>query len=209
VKSSVWPWVLLLLLPGCVLVAPLDEAKPSDGSDAGSGGRPAGTAGSSGSPAKAGSGNAGRGGGAPNGGAANGGAPNGGAFSLFLGTWTIADGKNTTTCDPGTTETSDVEPGLQDTFGRGTITDLIFDPGTACEILADVNDHTAFLNSNTEGCSYSDDTFVYDLYFDAFEFVVSSDGQTAKASMTAYIQATDADNNTSYCQSDTTWNYER
>jgi hypothetical protein len=212
VKRAAWPWLVLLLLPGCILVQPLDEATP----DSVAGAERAGSAGSAaagnsgGGPSKPGSGGAGRGGATGAGGAPiGGGGPIGGAFSLFIGTWTLVDGQNTTTCEPGTTQTSALTPGEQVNFGRGTITDLILDPGKTCEVLADVDDHTAFLNSNTERCMFSDDTFAYDIYVDAFEFVVSDDAQTASASMTAYLEVTDADNNTSNCQSDTTWNYER
>jgi len=213
-KAFAWRWLALLAIPGCVLVQPLDEAKPADSDNAGSGNGSshagssnAGSAsgGRSGGPAKAGSGNAG----SSASGGADGGAPSGVDFSLFTGTWTIVDGKNTTTCDSGASKTSNVDPGGQDTFGLGTITDLILDPGTTCEVLADVDDHRAFLNSNTAACSYSDASYDYDLFFDAFEFIVSSDGKTAKASMTAYITATDASGNMSDCKSDTTWNYKR
>src|SRR4051794_12424799 len=91
-------WLALLVIPGCLLVQPLDEAKPDQQDSAGSGGKAshAGSAGqhTGGSPAAGGAGNkagsgpgaAGGSAGAAHGGASNGGAPSGVDFSLFTGT---------------------------------------------------------------------------------------------------------------------------
>jgi len=221
VKTTAWSWLGLLLIPGCLLVQPLDEAKPEDGGSAGngSGGGPS-KAGSSGSTSKAGSGNAGRGGGAPNGGAtsgnagrgggANGGAANGVDFSLFTGTWTVTSGETTTFCDGVDPTTEEVTPGGKDTVGLGTTSDLIFGPGSNCEILADVDDRNASLNSDTKPCSETDGTYNYYLTVDAFHFTVSGDGQTAEAGMITTVLTTDANDNLLLsCEVQTTWSYER
>jgi len=212
-KAVAWRWLALLLVPGCVLVQPLDEAKPDDDTSIPAGSGSGGKTGSSGGPSKAGSGSAGRTGssGAPS----SAGAPsgNGGGagvdFSLFTGDWTVTGGENTTSCDPGTTQTAPIDTGGTTTFGLGTTSDLILDPGTTCEILVDVDDRTAALNSGTGSCSYSDSMYSYYVEYDSYEFTVSGDGKTANASMVAYIEVSDANDNASYCHSTTTWKYAR
>ncbi|HKO48464.1 MAG TPA: hypothetical protein VJV79_12110 [Polyangiaceae bacterium] len=200
-KTTAWGWLVLLVMPGCLLLQPLDEVK-SDST--GNAGNPS-SAGSSGNSSQAGNGSAGRNNG---GGPGNGGAPNGVDFSPFTGTWTVTGGHITTTCG-SEMDTTVVDPGGTDTFGLGTISDLIFNPGTACEVLADVSDRTASLNSATPDCSYSDAQFTYDLAFDSFEFELSGDGKTAEATMVAYIWVSDEDGNSSECLSENTWSYKR
>lgn len=218
-KATAWGWLVLLLIPGCLLVQPLDDPKPDDAgsagaagaagrgqpSQAGSAGRPSGASGSS----AGGSGNRGGSGPLPAGGAANGGAPSGVDFSLFLGDWTVSGGKNTVSCDGGTPKTTAVDAGGVDTIGLGTISDLIFGVGSGCEILADVNDRTASLNPATTNCETSDANFDYVLYVDDFQFVVSGNAQTAKASMTSVVYVYDASGGLSICDSDYTWDYAR
>jgi hypothetical protein len=145
----------------------------------------------------------------PPGGSANGGATSGVDFSLFTGTWTITGGQSTTSCDGATPQTSTVAPGGTDTFGLGNISDLIFDPGTDCEILADVDDRTASLNPATLDCYTSDANYDYDLSVISFDFVVSGDGKTAKATMSASILVSDGSGGLSVCDADYTWNYKR
>ncbi|HYQ30671.1 MAG TPA: hypothetical protein VER04_25745 [Polyangiaceae bacterium] len=211
-KTSRWGWLALLLLPGCLLVQPLDEAKPASEDNAGSGGKASGNAGqhSGGSGAStAGTGNRAGSGSMPTSGAANGGAGSGVDFSLFTGTWTISAGKGTVTCDEGTPTTDTVDPGGTTSVGPGTVSDLIFDPGADCEILADVSNRTASLNSATSECYSSDSTYDYESYVESFEFVVSGDGKTAKATMTSTVYVTDADGAISICETDYSWDYER
>jgi len=210
-RALAWRWLALLLVPGCVLVQPLDEAKPNDedsSTPAGSG-----NTGSSGGPSKAGSGNAGRAGasGAPGAaGSANGGAPSGVDFSLFTGTWKIAGGEVTSTCDDGVPKTASIDAVGTTTLGLGTTSDLIVDPGTACEIWVDVDDRSAALNSGTSPCSYTDDMEIsYYIQYDSYEFSVSGDGKSANASMVAYVEASDANGNAAYCHTTTTWKYAR
>lgn len=213
-----WIWLPLLVVPGCLLVQPLDDVKAGDddsvpsahagmGQHAGGNGPGAGGAGN-----KAGSGPVASGGSGATGGSgpvASGGAGNAGAFSLFLGEWTISNGTQTTSCDGGTPTTSTVSPGGTDTFGVGTLSDLILDPGTSCEILVDVDGRTASLNPATLDCTTSDANYDYDLFVESYDFTVSSDGKTAKASMTATVYLTDANSNESVCTTDTSWDYER
>ncbi len=127
--------------------------------------------------------------------------------SLALGT--ITSGKSTTSCDGGTPQTVDATAGGQDTVGLGTTSDLIFDPGSSCEILADVDDRTASLNQDTLPCSYSDATTDYYAIFDSFDFTVSGNGQTAKANISTSVLATDANDNLHSCEVTQALNYER
>jgi len=218
-KTTALGWLVLLLIPGCLLVQPLDSAKPDDDDDdtvpaaqagnagkasGGSGPGAAGTAGTGGTGNKAGSGPV------PAGGSANGGAPSGVDFSLFTGTWTITSGQTTTTCDDGTPSTEAIAPGGTDQVGLGTTSDLIFGPGSSCEILGDVSDRTAYLNSDTLPCADTDGTYYYYLSFESFEFAVSSNGMTADASMTTTVLTADAnDNLVASCTVDQTWKYRR
>jgi hypothetical protein len=226
----------LLAIPGCLLVQPLDQAKPDDDGSAGSSGgssKAGSSNGTSGNPSKAGSGNAGRGGsasgGAPSGnagrgGSASGGAPSGNAgrggsasggapgvdFSLFTGNWTVTGGEITTLCEGEDPITESIVPGDVDTVGLGTTSDLIFGPGANCEILADVEDRNASLNTDTGPCSGSDGTYNYYWTVDAFHFNVSGDGQTAEAGMITTVETTDLDDTLLVtCRVEQTWTHER
>jgi hypothetical protein len=218
-RTSAWRFLFLLALPGCLLVQPLDDV--SSGS-AGSGGK-ASSAGSAGTPSGGGGPSAGGAGNQagsssapggsssiPPGSAGDAGASSGNAdLSLFLGTWTVTGGKNTTACDSDPAKTTNVMAGGTDTFGPGTLSDLILNPGSDCEILTDVNDHTASLNPLTLDCTTTDANLEYDLYILTYDFVVADDGQTAQAHMTASILVSDGVGGLSVCDSDTTWNYKR
>ncbi|HEY0468314.1 MAG TPA: hypothetical protein VGC79_29155 [Polyangiaceae bacterium] len=223
-KTTAWRWLILLLIPGCLLVQPLDEAKPDDDDSASAAAGKPSLAGSAGKASQAGSagqhsGGSGPGAGGtgnragsgplPTAGAANGGAPSGVDFSLFLGDWTVNGGKNTVSCDGSTPQTSPIAGGDVDNFGLGTISDLIFGPDAECQILADVNDRTASLNPATPNCQTADADYDYVLYVDDFQFVVSRDGKTAKASMTSVVYVYDISGNVSICDSDYTWDYAR
>jgi len=216
VKAVAWCGLALLVIPGCLLVQPLDEAKPDQDDSASSGGETshAGSAGqhAGGSPAAGGAGNkAGSGSGATSGSASagRGGASSGVDFSLFTGSWTITGGKRVTTCDGSTPQTETVAPGGTDTIGLGTSSDLIFGPGTACEILSDVDDRSATLNSGTSTCAYSDENGEYELSFDSFEFTVSGDGKTAKFDMTTSVLFTDLNDEAHVCSVDSNLDYKR
>ena len=216
-KTTAWRWLVLLLIPGCILVQPLDEAKPADSDDSssggpakagsgnGSGGAPSKAgSGNSGAPAKAGSGNAGRAG------SSAGGAPSGVDFSLFTGNWKLVGGTITTTCEGSAPSTAPAETGTVDKVGLGTTSDLIFGPGANCEILADVEDRSAFLNSGTLPCSESDGTYNYYSTTDYFEFAVSDDEQTAGAAITTSVVVTDlSDNPLRNCQLEQSLDYQR
>jgi len=214
-KTTAWHWLILLLVPGCLLVQPLDDAKPKQDGSAGSGnssGKPSqGSAGlhSGGSTQTGGAGNKAGAGPVHPGGAPNGGASSGVDFSLFTGTWTITAGESITSCDGGPAKTETATPGGMDEFGLGTISDLVFGPGTQCEILADVYDRTASLNSATEDCSSSDATYDYYLSVAAFDFEVSGSGQTAHLTMSTSTLVSDIDGATYYCDSDYEFDYER
>ena len=213
-KTTAWRWLVLLLIPGCILVQPLDEAKPDDDdsvpatsggpSKAGSGN------GSSGGPSKAGSGNAGRGGssaaGAPNGG----GGTTGVDFSLFTGNWTLIGGTNTTTCEGEDPVVTDADTGTPLEVVLGTTSDVIFGPRSACPILGDVDDRSAFLNSGTLPCSENDGTYNFYSTTDYFEFAVSDDEQTAGAGISSTVIVTDLDDNpVSTCQVEQSLDYKR
>ena len=212
-KAIAWSWLALLAIPGCLLVQPLDDAKPIDEDIAGSAGKPAQAGGAGrpagGNPGTGGTGNKAGAGPVPPGGSGNGGAPNGVDFSDFTGTWTVTGGKRITTCDGAAPQTDAVTPGGTDTIGLGTISDLIFGPDTACEILADVDDRSATLNSATSDCSYSDDDGEYQLSFDDFEFTVSGDGKTAELAMSTSVLYTDLNDEAHLCYVDSSLDYER
>jgi len=217
-RTTALAFLALLAIPGCLLVQPLDDAKPEDGNSAGSTGHTSGgnqnsggagnkagsgPVGSSGAGNKAGSGPIGSAGGA------NGGAPSGVDFSLFTGSWTVTGGENTVTCSDGVPTTTSEAPGGVDTFGLGTVSDLILNPGATCELWADVDDHTASLNPSTPNCTTSDANYDYELYFESFDFVVSADGQTATATLTTSTLVSDSSGAVDICDSEHTWNYER
>ena len=215
-KTKAWGWLVLLLIPGCLLVQPLDEAKPDAEGSAGGAGKASAQAGSGGKQAggsgsgTAGSGNRGGSGPVSTGGSANGGAPSGVDFSLFTGTWTSTDGSSTISCDGGTPTTTPVDIGTSDTVELGTVSDLIFGPGNDCEILADVADRVASLNDATAECSFSDADYAYDQTVDSFQFAVSGNGRTAISHLTATVYVYDlVGNPVSVCDTDTTTEFSR
>ena len=63
----------------------------------------------------------------------------------------------------------------------------------AIEILADVEDRSARLHSDTLPCSGSDGTYNYYWTIDAFHFDVSGDGQTAESGLITTVLTTDLD----------------
>ncbi len=152
--------VLLTVLPSCLLVQPLDDAKPADGS--------------------AGSGNAGTGN------AGTGNVPNEVDFSLFTGTWIIKSGEITTTCGAQMT-TDQATPGDTSELGLGTTSDLILDPGTLCPILLDVDDRTA-TSQDGQTCTLTQDGTTFDLSVDYLDFIVTS--ADTSATSTFYASAT-------------------
>jgi|GEM_PF-1324003 len=189
-KLSAWACLGLLALPGCLLIQPLDDAKPKDeGGSSGKAGQHAGGGGpsSGGAGNKAGSGPSGGSGPNPSGGADNGGADNGGStggvdFSLFLGEWTLISGTYAKKCSNDTsTTTGTIDAGAVDTFVLGTRNDLSFDledPGV-CDIDADVEDRNAY-GTGAQSCTVdeADGSKTY-LAYSYFEFAVSDDGQSA------------------------------
>jgi len=215
-KANAWGWLALLLIPGCLLVQPLDEAKPDAEGSSGGAGKPSSQAGSGGKltggsgSGSGGSGNRGGSGSLPPGGAANGGAPSGVDFSLFTGTWISTDGSTTISCDGGTPQTTPVDVGTSDTVVLGTVSDLIFGPGNDCEILADVSDRVATLNDATTECNFSDADYAYGQTVDTFQFAVSGDGRTAVSRLTTTVYVYDlVGTYLSTCLSDTTTKFSR
>ena len=192
-KVRAWAWLGLLALPGCLLIQPLDDAKPNDeGGSSGKAGQHAGGSGPSagGAGNKAGSGTSGGSGPGPSGGADDGGTNDGGGtggvdFSLFLGRWTLVSGDYARKCASETsTTTGTIEPGEIDTFVPGTResqSDLIFDVegNDVCNVFADVDDRNAY-GTGSQACTVdeADGSTTY-LTYTYFEFAVSDDGQSA------------------------------
>jgi hypothetical protein len=187
-KGSAWAWLGVLVLPGCLLIQPLDEAKPDEGSGgSGKAGQHAGGSGPSagGAGNKAGSGPSGGSSPVPSGGADNNGGSAGVDFSLFLGGWTLVSGNYSRKCESETsTTTGTINPGEVDTFVPGTResnTDLIFDvEGTdVCNVFANVDDRSAY-GTGDQACTIdeADGSTTY-LTYGYFEFAVSDDGQSA------------------------------
>lgn len=168
--------VLLTVLPSCLLVQPLDDAKPADGS-AGSGAAGSGNAGT---------GNAGSGNAAGSNNAGTGNVPNEVDFSLFTGTWIIKSGEITTTCGAQMT-TDQATPGDTSELGLGTTSDLILDPGTLCPILLDVDDRTA-TSQDGQTCTLTQDGTTFDLSVDYIDFIITS--ADTSATSTFYASAT-------------------
>lgn len=167
-----WGWLAVALLPSCVLVSPLDDAKPE-----GAGGS-AQAAGAGATPSRAGSGNSANGG---SGNAANGGDDDTGGtgntggtdvvdFSLFTGTWNIDSGETKTTC-AGQEMTEQVTSGTT-SIGLGTTSDLILDPTTECPILLDVVDRTATAQPD-QTCQTVSGTLNLTAYIDYFDFIIT------------------------------------
>ncbi len=214
-KVSAWAWLGVLALPGCLLIQPLDKAKPND--DSGSSGKAGQHAGGSGPSAggagnKAGSGPSGGSGPVPPGGADNGGGTGGVDFSLFLGGWTLISGNYARKCASETsTTTGTIAPGEVDTFVLGTResqTDLIFDvEGTeVCDVFANVDDRNAY-GTGDQACTVdqADGSTTY-LTYGYFEFAVSDDGQSAQ--LTWDVTALN-DTSLDSCDSETVARYQR
>ena len=204
-KANAWSWLALLVLPGCLLIQPLDEAKPNDetSGNAGAGQHSGGSGpgkGGAGNKAGSGSGAAASGGSSsvPPGGASNGGGSGGSDFSLFLGPWTLISGDVTSKCESEeSARTSRIQPGEVDRFVLGTResqTDLIFEleDTDVCNIFANVDDRFAY-GTGTQACTVSqpDGSKSYFSY-DYFEFAVSDDGQSAQMTwdLSGYNDAT-------------------
>lgn len=203
-----------LLVPGCLLVQPLDEAKTNTEANAGSGNTSSGDSGATTSRAGS-SGSAGR---APTGssgspasgagGGANGGAPSEVDFSLFTGTWTITSGSKGTDCGAGLIAEA-VPAGGIDEFTLGTTSDLILDASTDCPLLVDVDNRTA-TGQGAQHCTYSGaDGYDYDIAVQAYTFEVLGDG-TANSTLSTVSLVTDpSTNTTATCTGDATFNYQR
>jgi hypothetical protein len=175
-KNLGWLWLLLAVVPGCVLVQPLDNAAPSsDGGDSSSSHAGSGNAGSSSSHAGSSSSGAGGSGG-------SGGSPSSSKLAPFLGTWTATSGTLTLTC-PG------IAPSNTDATGSET-----WSPGTASDLVAIGFESTCNFNANVSGkvatglprqvCNESStatngDAITQSLTFTSLTFVVSADGATA------------------------------
>jgi hypothetical protein len=178
-----WGWLLLAVVPGCLLVQPLDGAASSDDGDDSSSSAGASAAGSSGSHAGAVNSRAGATS-SPGGRAGAPGAPGVSAkLAPFVGTWTVVSGTLTLTC-PGVAPSSEAASGTE-TWAPGTVSDLV-QPGfdVDCDFNANVNARTATglpgqscTESSTDDTS--GDAIVQNFSFESFKFVVSSDGTTA------------------------------
>lgn len=211
-NRRVWAWLLLALVPGCLLVQPLDEATSDDaaGASGGNGNASAGT-GSAGRPTSAGGGAPSAGapsGGSHAGGAAQGGAPSGVDFSLFIGTWTITSGSTTRDCGTDAPTTEPATVGAQDSFGLGTTSDLILDPGTQCALLVDVDDRVASSEAAQE-CTFQSEGYTVHVYVDSFEFTVSGDGKTAISRFISTVDVSDGSGASATCDTDQTLHYKR
>ena len=186
-RAGAWAWLGVLALPGCLLIQPLDDAKPAGSGGGAHAGQHAG-----GGPAAGGAGNKGGSGPTPSGGSgpspsggdSNGGGSGGADFSLYLGDWKLISGDYTRQCGTDSATTGAIAPGEVDSFVPGTQaskSDLIFDLEgmDVCDIHADVLDGGAYGNGN-QSCTVAetDGTTTY-LQYTYFEFVVSDDGQSA------------------------------
>jgi hypothetical protein len=217
--NNAWRWLMLaavpacLLVPSCLLVQPLDEAKTDAEASAGNG-----TAGASTS--HAGAGTAGR---APTGGggahaagsgptaagASSGGAPSGVDFSLFTGTWKITSGSRTSYCGTAAPETDAIPAGGIDVFTLGTTSDLILDEATTCPILVDVDDRVA-TGQDTQYCMYTGtDGYDYDVFFQSYTFEVLGNGTADSTLSTVSVITDPATMNTVTCTADATFKYSR
>ncbi len=198
-------WCLALaVVPGCLLVQPLDDAKSnaSGGASAQAGSNGAGHTSSGGASGGSGPNPAAGSGGRSNAGAGapQGGAPNGVDFSLFLGKWTITTGTLTTDCGTGTPMTSALTPGTYDTVSLGTTSDLIFDAATTCPIESDVNDRTASVLPG-QSCTGTDTDSGndYEIFYDTFTFVVAGTGTTAQGTLDLTTVVTNTSGQTITC----------
>jgi hypothetical protein len=214
VKRLAWCWLAVLVFPGCLLVQPLDEAKPdldASGGDTASAGKTNGGGGRGGAgpgpTAGSHSGGASAAGGAAHAGAsATGGAPTGTDFSLFLGAWTVTSGTITTDCGTGPMQTA-ADVGTKETIGLGTTSDLIVDEGTQCPVLVDVTGTVAF-GQDGQTCDFSDASGAYHLEINSYDFAVGSTGTTASAELISTVELT-ANGTTTTCDSDELLVYKR
>ena len=215
-KKAILCWLLLLSIPGCLLVQPLDETKP-DGSTGGASGNSAGRAnGSGGDAPKAGSGNAGRGGspagGSPAGGGANGGGPSGVDFSLFTGTWLVQEGSTIErSCSDGKDYSAAI--GLAaDEFvegSGGSSGDILLNPETPCPLAFDVDDRIAYARSGQSCTLYDDNALEHTLEFSSAAFAVSDDESVATAIAEVDETISDGSSAPLYCTAYWTIYYER
>lgn len=217
--NSVWRCLMLaavpacLLVPGCLLVQPLDEAKTDAEASAGN-------AAAGASSSHAGSGTGGR---SPTGsggahaagdgpiaaGAPSGGAPSGVDFSLFTGTWNITSGSKTSHCGTDAPETVAIDAGGVDTFSLGTTSDLVLDADTTCPILVDVNDRIA-TGQDAQYCNYTgSDGYDYNVFFQTYSFEVLADGSADSTLSTVAMITDPATKNTATCTADATFKYSR
>jgi hypothetical protein len=217
VKTTIFCWLLLLSVPGCLLLQPLDEAKPevsaggpNGGSAGGANGGSAGKGnGSSGGPSKAGNGSAG--GDSPAAGAANGGGPSETDFSLFTGTWLVQEGSTIErSCSDGEDYSNEVD-WTADEFvegGGGSSGDILLNPMTPCALAFDVDDRIAYAQSG-QSCTLSDgDSLEQTLEFTSAAFAVDDDESTATASVEVDETISDA-SGTLYCTAYWTLYYQR
>ena len=220
---NVLRWFALAVLPtcllvsGCLLVQPLDEAKSDEDSGGSTSIHSGGSTHSGGASSKAGNGPTSNGG-APRGGAPAGGSggdeplpPNGGGsgvdFTLFTGTWTVTSWAKTGGCDSNYSMTT-VPPGGTDSIGLGTTSDLIFDPTLTCPILLDVSDRIAN-DQPGQGCSFVDEQgFKEEVEFVSFKFEVGEDS-VAKLDLSTYDTVTDGDGLDHICIFQNTVHYAR
>lgn len=180
-----WALVALCAAPGCLLVSPLDDAKPE---------------GSSGGAGRAGSGT---GNDTNNAGGGNVGGGDGVDFSLFTGDWITKSGTITTVCG-GQSNVSDATVGEVTNIGLGTTSDLIVYPGTDCQILLDVVDRTA-TSLDGQSCVFTDSGVTYTLQLDYFDFIVTD----ADTSATTTFYSTTTTSTGLVCNTDQTLYYER
>lgn len=187
-KSIPWLWFALTLVPGCLLVQPLDEAKSdaevggaADGASAGrstvagSDGAGATHAGGSSGASPAG----GRAGSAPNGG----GPPTVDPSAAFLGIWVLTDGSITLNCG-GSPQVSQLTNGSAD-WHVGTTSDLVqTSEGTPCELLANVQGRVAAGAPNQQctesGLDSDGNPYSQDLVIENYAFTINANGVNAK-----------------------------
>ena len=195
-KSVPWLWFALTLVPGCLLVQPLDAAK-SDAevggaagsasagrsSVAGSDGAGATHAGGSSGASAAGGG----GGSAPNG--VGGSVPVGGGpatvdpSAAFLGIWVLTDGSITLNCG-GTPQVSPLTDGSAD-WHAGTTSDLVqTSEGTPCELLANISGRAAVGEPNQKctesGLDSDGNPYSQALVIENYAFTINANGVNAK-----------------------------
>lgn len=212
-KARAFGWLLWALLPGCLFVQPLDEAKSDAEANAGrtsSGNASAGGASGSGTKPSGGAGPtpAGGRGGSPPGGA---GGPAQDPLLAFTGIWVLTDGAITLNCG-GTHTTSALSDGSAD-WQIGTTSDLVQTAeGASCELRANVSARVA-IGDGTQYCTESGlnpqgSPYTQNLSIDNYTFTLSSNGMNAKEAFSGTIDYTDLTTYiTSTCDFTQTGNY--